>query len=166
MRQSADLLQFSAASRVARVRIRDNPMNIKKILLAGVAINFASFVVGGGSYFLFGWIFTLEPANIWKWTPAMGLNISVSWPVLLFLNIVFAVVFAWVFAALYGGIPGSGIRKGLMFGLFAWLIGVLPAITTLYLMTYIAPLALVYFTFQGLFEWLAYGAIIAAIYKE
>lgn len=141
-------------------------MNPKRIILAGVAINFISFIVGGGSYLLFGWVFGLEPTNIWKWTPAMGFDIPVNWPTLFLLNIILAMAFAWVFALLYKGIPGQGIRKGLVFGFFAWIIGVLPATTTLYLMTNIAPLALTYFTIQGLLEWLVYGAVIAAIYRE
>lgn len=141
-------------------------MNFRHIVFAGIAINFVSFIVGGGSYFLFGRVFELEPTSIWKWTPAMGLNIPVSWMTLFLLNIILAIIFAWVFAILYKGIPGQGVRKGLAFGFLAWLIGVLPAMTTLYLVTNIAPLALVYFTVQGLFEWLVYGAVIAAIYRE
>lgn len=49
-------------------------INITKALLAGLAIFFISFLVGGGSYFLFGWVFYLEPNAIWKWTPAQGFN--------------------------------------------------------------------------------------------
>lgn len=140
-------------------------INFKLVILAGIAINFASFPVGGGSYFLFDWVFKLEPASVWKWTPAMGFNIPVSWPFLFLMNIVLAIAFAWIFAALYKGIPGKGIQKGFMFGLFAWLIGVIPPMVALYLMTHIAPVALVYFTAQGLFEWLVYGMIISVIYK-
>lgn len=141
-------------------------INFAKVIWAGVAINFLSFIVGGGSYLLFGGVFKLPPIDIWKWTPTMGFNIPVSWPVLLLLNIVLALVFAWVFAVLYKGIPGEGVRKGLNFGLLAWLIGVLPPMTTLFLMTNIAPLALLYFTIQGLVEWVVYGAVIAVIYRE
>jgi hypothetical protein len=141
-------------------------INLKRVLLAGIAINFVSFLVGGGSYFLFGWVFTLEPTSVWKWTPAMGLNIPVNWLSLFLMNIILAIVFAWVFATLYKGIPGEGVQKGFMFGLFAWLIGIVPSTVTLYLMTYIAPVALLYFTVQGLFEWLVYGTVISAIYKE
>lgn len=141
-------------------------INYKRIILAGIAINFVSFLIGGGSYLLFGWVFKLEPTSVWKWTPAMGFNIPVSWPILFLMNIVLAVVFAWVFAVLYQGIPGKGVQKGFMFGLLAWLIGVIPPMVTLYLMTRIAPAALLYFTIQGLFEWLVYGMIIAVIYKE
>lgn len=141
-------------------------INFKKVLLAGIAINFVSFLVGGGSYLLFKGVFDLEPTSVWKWTPAMGLNIPVSWWVLLLMNIILAIVFAWVFAVLYKGIPGKGIRKGLIFGILAWLIGVVPPMTTLYLMTRIATGALLYFTFQGLFEWLVYGLVISLIYRE
>lgn len=141
-------------------------INFKRVLLAGIAINFISFIVGGGSYFLFGGVFELEPRNIWKWTPAMGFNIPVSWPTLFLLNIILAIVFAWVFAVLYKGIPGRGIRKGLIFGIIVWIVGPIPALGTLYLMTNIANGALIYFTIQSLFEWLAYGTVISAIYKE
>ncbi|MBI5037640.1 MAG: hypothetical protein HZC01_02975 [Candidatus Kerfeldbacteria bacterium] len=141
-------------------------INYRRVIGAGLAINFLSFIIGGGSYLLFGDIFRLAPTDVWKWTPAMGLDIPVSWPILLLMNITLALVFAWVFAILYSGIPGQGVRKGLVFGLFAWLIGVIPPMTTLYLMTNIATGALLYFTVQGLVEWLAYGATIAAIYRE
>lgn len=140
-------------------------MNYKRIFWAGIAINFASFPVGGGSYFLFRNIFTLEPTFVWKWTPAMGTSIPVSWPILLILNIVLAFVFAGVYAALEKGLPGRGVQKGIFFGLIAWLIGVIPPMLTLYLMTVIAPGALWYFTFQGLVEWLVYGVIISAVYR-
>jgi uncharacterized membrane protein YagU involved in acid resistance len=141
-------------------------INFKRVLLAGIAINFVSFLIGGGSYLIFGWVFKLEPTSVWKWTPTMGFNIPVSWLSLFLMNIVLAIVFALVFALLYKGIPGQGLWKGLIFGLFAWLIGVVPPMTTLYLMTNIASVALLYFTIQGLFEWLIYGLVIAAIYKE
>lgn len=141
-------------------------INFSRVIWAGVAINFVSFIVGGGSYFLFGGVFNLEPTNIWKWTPAMGFNIPVSWPILFLMNIVLAIAFAWVFALLYKGIPGKGVRKGVNFGLLAWLIGVIPPMTTLFLMTNMAFLAIIYFTIQGLVEWVVYGSVIAAIYKE
>lgn len=141
-------------------------INYSRVILAGIALNFVSFLIGGGSYLLFGNVFKLEPTSVWKWTPAMGLDIPVSWPALLLMNITLAVVFAWVFALLYRGVPGTGIRKGIIFGLLAWLIGVIPPMTTLYLMTRIAPGALLYFTIQGLFEWLVYGLVMSVIYRE
>lgn len=141
-------------------------LNIKKIFLAGIAINFISFLIGGGSYLLFGRIFELEPISIWKWTPDMGFNIPVGWPTLLLLNIILAVLFALAFALLYKGIPGKGIQKGLFFGIIVWVVGPVPALITMYLLINIAQGALLYFFIQSLFEWLVYGMVISAIYKE
>ncbi len=141
-------------------------LNISRILLAGIAINFISFLVGGGSYFLFGWVFEFEPTNIWKWTPAMGSNIPISWWTLLLVNIILAIIFAFIYAILHGSIPGKGIQKGLIFGLIIWIVGPIPALITMYLMMNIAIGSLLYFTIQSLVEWLVYGITIAAIYKN
>ena len=81
-------------------------------------------------------------------------------------NTLLAVVVALVYAVLFEGIPGRGVRKGLAFGLVVWLVGVLPATFTMYILVNISGWAVLYFTLQGLAEYLAYGAIIAAIYGE
>lgn len=142
-------------------------INATKVLLSGLAICFISFLIGGGSYFLFGRVFELEPINIWKWTPAQGFNMPVQWWIILFLlNIVLAVIFAFVFALIGKGLPGKGIQKGLSFGLIIWIVGPIPALVTMYLMMNIANGALIYFTFQSLFEWLIYGWVISLIYKD
>lgn len=140
-------------------------LDYKRIILAGLAIFFISFFIGGGSYFLFGKVFQLEPTNIWKWTPAQGFNMSVQWWVILFLlNIVLAIIFAFVFALIEKGLPGKGIQKGLGFGIIVWIVGPIPALVTMYLMMNIATGALAYFTLQSLFEWLVYGTVISLIH--
>jgi len=141
-------------------------VNLTKALLAGLAIFFISFLVGGGSYFLFGWVFNLEPSAIWKWTPAQGLDMPTEWWVILFiLNIILAVVFAFIYALIEKGLPGKEIQKGLGFGIIVWIVGPIPALVTMYLMMNIATGALIYFILQSLFEWLIYGAVISLIYK-
>ncbi len=141
-------------------------INITKVLFAGCAIFFISFLVGGGSYFLFGRIFNLEPTAIWKWTPAQGFNMPTGWWAILFLlNIILAIVFAFIYALIEKGLPGKGIQKGLGFGIIVWIVGPIPALVTMYLMMNIAAGALIYFAFQSLFEWLIYGAVISLIYK-
>lgn len=141
-------------------------MNLKKIILAGVVINILSFLIGGGSYFLFGRIFELEPTSIWKWTPTQGFNMPAQWWLILFLlNIVLAVIFAFVFALIEKGLPGKGIQKGLGFGIIVWIVGPIPSLITMYLMMNIATGALIYFALQSLFEWLVYGMVISLVYK-
>ena len=141
-------------------------INYKRVVAAGIAINFISFLVGGGGYLLFKQVFELEPAYIWKWTPAMGLEIPINWLTLLLLNIILAIVFALIYAIISKGIPGQGIQKGLIFGIIVWIVGPIPALLTMYLMINIATGALIYFALQSLFEWLVYGLVISAIYKE
>jgi len=141
-------------------------INKTKVLLAGIAIFFISFLIGGGSYFLFGRVFVLEPISIWKWTPAQGFNMPAQWWVVLFvLNIVLAIIFAFVFALIEKGLPGKGIQKGLGFGVIVWIVGPIPTLVTMYLMMNIATGALIYFILQSLFEWLVYGTVISLIYK-
>jgi len=141
-------------------------INITKVLFAGTAIFFISFLVGGGSYFIFSGVFDLEPRAIWKWTPSQGFDMSAEWwIILLLLNIILAVVFAFIYALIEKGLPGKGIQKGLGFGMIVWIVGPIPALVTMYLMMNIATGALIYFTLQSLFEWLIYGAVISLIYK-
>ncbi len=142
-------------------------INIKKVLIAGIIVNLASFIVGGGSYHLFGWVFHLEPQNIWKWKPGETINMPLYWWIFLILgNTVLAIVVALVYAILYKGIPGRGIKKGLVFGFLTWLIGVLIPMFSMYILLKIATGTIIYFTLQGLFEYLLYGVIISAIYTE
>jgi|Deesub1362A_J573_1020465.scaffolds.fasta_scaffold09780_3 hypothetical protein len=143
-------------------------MNIKKILIAGIVINFVSFIIGGGSYHLFSWIFLLEPKDIWKWDPGTPLtSMPISWLIFLLIgNLTLAIIVALVYAILYQGIPGQGIKKGLMFGFLMWLVGVLAPMFSMYILLKVASEVVIYFTLQGLCEYLIYGAIISIIYKE
>jgi hypothetical protein len=138
-----------------------------RAVLAGLSANLASFLVGGGGYLLFGWVFKLEPVFIWRWTPEKFAEMSVGWWVYLIVgNTLLAVVLALAYAVLYYGIPGQGIRKGFAFGLIVWLIGVVPATWTLNVLTVVNGWAILYFTTQAIVEYQVYGAIIAVVYGE
>lgn len=143
-------------------------MNIKRVLIAGIVMNIVSFVFGGGSYYFFSWIFQLEPQEIWKWTPDTSLSsMPISWLIFLIVgNTILAILYALAYAIFYKGIPGEGIKKGLVFGLVLWPIGVLAPMFSMYVMLNIARGAVIYFSLQGLVECLVYGIVIASIYKE
>jgi hypothetical protein len=136
-----------------------------RAVVAGLIANIVSFVVGGGGYHLFEWVFTLEPQGVWKWIPGSTAEMSVGWWVLLIGgNTLLAIVYALVYAVLYHGIPGTGLRKGMAFGLIVWLVGVVPAIFTMYILVNIHPGALLYFLTQALVEHVVYGAAVALVY--
>jgi hypothetical protein len=131
-----------------------------------LAVNLASIVVGGSGYHLFGWVFRLEPADVWRWTPERTLDMPWTW--MLFLgagNTVLAVVVAFVYAWLYEGLPGQGWQRGLVFGTAIWAAGLLPAAFTVYALVRIAAGAALYFTLQGLLECWVYGLLLGAIYR-
>jgi hypothetical protein len=143
-------------------------MNAKKVILAGLVVDILSFVVAVPSYHLFGSVFELEPASIWKWTPQMPLgSISAGWLIFIVtVNTALAIFFAFLYALLFRAIPGTGIRKGLMFALLLYPVGVLVPVFSIYVLVNIAAGAAVYFTLQGLVEFLIYGAAVALVYKE
>ncbi|MHC5049419.1 MAG: DUF6789 family protein [Planctomycetota bacterium] len=136
-----------------------------RAVVAGLVANVLSFIVGGGGYHLFGGVFQLEPQGVWKWTPEMNAEMSVGWWIFLIGgNTVAAIVFALVYALLFHGIPGKGLFKGMVFGVIVWLIGVVPAIFTMYILVNIHPTALLYFLTQSLVEYLVYGPAVALVY--
>ncbi len=138
-----------------------------RAIVAGLAANLASFIIGGGGYLLFGWVFRLEPTSIWRWTPDRMWEMSVNWWLYLIVgNTALALLVALGYAVLFDGIPGRGWRKGLAFGLIFWLIAVLPGAFTVHVLTVTNEWTILYFTVQALIEVLTYGVIIAAIYGQ
>jgi hypothetical protein len=142
-------------------------VKLGRAAVAGLVANVLSFIVGGGGYQLFGWVFELEPRGVWKWSPEKTAEMSFGWwAFLIGGNTLLAIVYALVYAVLYHGIPGTGFRKGLVFGLIVWLVGVVPAIFTMYVLVNIHGGALLYFLTQSLVEHLVYGAAVALIYGK
>lgn len=145
-------------------------LNYKRIIIAGLAINIISFLIFPlfFSTSLFGWVFNLEPTNIWKWTPQISLaSMPINWLIFLFLvNTALAMFIAFLYAVLFKAIPGTGIKKGLVFGLLMYPMSVLIPMFSWYVMMNIAGQAVFYFTLEQLIEILVYGAVIGLIYKE
>lgn len=143
-------------------------MNIKKAIITGLVINILSFFVATPSYKLFSFIFQLEPKNIWRWRPDIPLSsMPMSWWLLLIIgNTILAFLVVLAYVVFYKGIPGQGVKKGLIFGMVLWPISVLVPMFSMYVMLNIAQGAIIYFSLQGLFEYLIYGTVISLIYKE
>ncbi len=140
----------------------------RRAIVAGFVANVASFVIGGGGYVLVGrLVFPLEPASIWRWTPARMFDLSAGWWVYLVIgNTLLAVAVAVGYAMLRPALPGRGIAKGMWYGLFVYVVGVLPSVFTIHVLTVMNGWAVLYFTIQSFFEHQAYGAIVAAVYGE
>lgn len=145
-------------------------MNIKKIIVAGLFIDVISFLIFPlfFSNSLFGWVFRLEPTNIWKWTPQVSFTSMPTSYLTFFIlaNTVLAIFIAFLYAILYKSIPSTGIKKGLMFGLLMFPMSVLIPMFSMWAMFRIAGMTILLFTLEQLIEILIYGAVIGIIYKE
>lgn len=129
-------------------------MNFKKIILAGLVIDLISFLIFPlfFSNSLFGWVFQLEPTNIWKWTPQL-LFVSMPTSYLLFFiltNTLLAIFIAFLYAVLYKAIPGIGIKKGLIFGLLMSPMSVLVPMFSIWAMFRVPDIAVFLFTIEQL----------------
>lgn len=135
-------------------------MRIGKLLLAALAVSVFHFVFGALTCgWLFTWVYTLEPVNVWRHMdgpPGIVFNL-----VTFLLNVIFVAIYV----LLKKGIPGkTKVVKGIVFGLCVWALGILPGMfATAYFMT-VAQTVVIYWTIAGLIETPLRGLIAAAVY--
>ncbi|UCD15493.1 MAG: hypothetical protein JSV34_00125 [Candidatus Omnitrophota bacterium] len=132
-----------------------------KIVLAtvvvGVLANVWAWLTCG---WLFNWVYSLMPTEVWKpveQMPLMLMNVA---------NFIAAFLLVLVYAIIYKGIPGKGAVRGLLFGLFLWLACSLPGNFMLGLFTVINPTVIGYWIISFLVFGLLEGAVIALIYGD
>jgi hypothetical protein len=127
-------------------------MKISKILVAALAVSlfgaiFAGVTCGG----VFNWVYKLEPTNVWKpMVGPPGLNFYIG-------EFLFSVIFVVVYALL---------RKGLVFGLCVWAVGILPGMFATYFFMTVATGVVIYWTVLGLVATPIKGLIVAVLYGE
>jgi hypothetical protein len=137
-------------------------MKLGKILLGGVAVMVFKMGVGrvtcGG---FFGWVYKLEPINVWKpMEGAPGVKFLVG-------SLVLSVVFAAVYALIQKGIPGGNkLVKGLVYGLCIWAVGMLPGMLATAAFMTVARTVVIYWTVLGLVQLPLEGLIVSALYGE
>lgn len=137
-------------------------MNIKKLILAIIAVVVFNFLVGmftcGG---VFSWVYKLEPTNVWR--PMT----SVSLPIMLAGMLLVDTLFVWVYALINKGVPGHNrFVKGLLYGLLVVLVGLIPGMIATYTYMTVATTVVIYWTIWGLIVSPLKGLITSAIYGE
>lgn len=137
-------------------------MNIKKIILAIIAVVVFNFLVGMATCgSTFSWVYKLEPTNVWK--PMT----SISMPLMIGVMAIIDSLFVIVYALINKGIPGANrFVKGLIYGILVVLVGLLPGMIQTYLYMTVATTVVVYWTVWGLIVSPLKGLIAAAIYGE
>ncbi|MFA5270939.1 MAG: hypothetical protein WC412_01195 [Candidatus Omnitrophota bacterium] len=137
-------------------------MKIGRVLIAGIAVTIFNAIVGmitcGG---IFGWVYKLEPTNVWKPMDAgPGVIFMIG-------SLILSILLSFVYALIQKGIPGGNrFIKGIIFGLCVWAVGMLPGMFATYAFMTVATTVVVYWTILGLIKMPLEGMIISAIYGE
>jgi len=137
-------------------------MKIGKVLVAAVVISVVNMILGmvtcGG---IFSWVYKLEPINVWKpMQNGPGLTFIAG-------EFILTVLFILVYVMLKNGIPAkSKFAKGVVYGLFVWVAGVLPGMLATYSFMTVATTVVVYWTIQSLIFLPIKGILAATIYGD
>lgn len=139
-------------------------MNLKRLILAAVVITAFNVLVGGltcGS--TFSWIYKLEPTNVWKSMATENFSLPIAAISTFFIDLLFVIVYAII----NKGVPGKNrYIKGGLYGLFVWMVGLVPSMISTYLYMTVATTVVIYGTILGLIVSPLKGLIAAAIYGE
>lgn len=137
-------------------------MNIKKIILAVVVVALFNVLVGmvtcGG---VFNWVYKLEPTNVWK--PMENFSLPLMIASTFFIDLIFVLVYVLINKGILGK---NKYVKGLLYGLFVWMVGLVPGMISTYLFMTVSTTVIIYWTIWGLIVSPLKGLIAAAIYGE
>lgn len=137
-------------------------MNFKRLILAVIVVALFHFMVGGLTCgCIFSWVYKIEPINVWK--PMENFPFMLVLATTFFIDLLFVLVYAII----NKGVPGKNrYAKGLLYGLFVWMVGLVPGLISTYLFMTVATTVVIYWTIWGLIVSPLKGLITAAIYGE
>ncbi|MBN1553866.1 MAG: hypothetical protein JXA11_03920 [Phycisphaerae bacterium] len=132
-----------------------------RIILAGIgAMVFDVVIAGLTCGWLFNWVYTLEPTNVWR-----PLQAPPMW--FYAVSLVLTILMAAMYAMICKGVPGKNrLVRGLLFGLLVWIVGTLPGMLATFAFMTVATTVVVYWTITGLVILPIKGLIIAVIYGK
>lgn len=132
------------------------------ILISGLIVNAAAISL----YLLFHGLYSLGSGNVIYRPSMFSFNIvGASFATSIAINFTNIAIFVLEYAILYRAIPKEGIRKGIIFGIFVWIIGVVIPLSRVYLTANITVPVFIYWMGLDLVSYLLMGAVTGAIYK-
>lgn len=137
-------------------------MNIKRILLAAVAVTVLGIIIGGATCgSTFSWVYQLEPVSVWR--PLE----TICWAKMYGGLFVLEIVLAYIYDLLKTAVPGKNkVIRGAVFGAMVWAVGMLPGMLSTYIFMTVATTVVVYWTISGFFISVLKGIVIAAIIEK
>ena len=138
-------------------------MNIKRIALSTLVIWVFSSVWGMLTCgWLFTWVYQIPPTTIWK-TPVQMMqtgNMAGMYAV----GLLLALAFVLVYAILYKGLPYKGVKKGITYGLLAYLLSM--GFITMPFYSIVAWQVVIYWIANFLASSIIMGALVGWVYKK
>ncbi|MFA6304950.1 MAG: hypothetical protein WCV73_00480 [Patescibacteria group bacterium] len=136
-----------------------NKNNQGKIFQIGILVGVLLFVLSSLEGWLSGSLYAASDPALWK---DMAGN---WWLYNLVFNLIVGLILTLVFGVFYAGLPDTGAVRGLQYGFWIWIVGVVPGLL-LTLLTMAVPEELVVsWLIGGLFNYLLAGLIIGSMYQ-
>ena len=142
--------------------------HLKKFLFAVPLVFIASTLVPFVTFNFFEFSFALEPANFWRFTPATPIeSVPINWIVATIVaNSIIAFFAVLAYYVFHRAISGSWLRKGLIFGSLAVILGVFVPVWSMYTITNLHPIAAPCWALDGAFEYMLYSLLIAYVWRD
>jgi len=134
---------------------------IMAIIVSGIAVNISSSLM----YHFFHSVYSIGTGSVMYRPYMFSLNTEGA-SLLGGLNFINCVIFVIGYAILYNAIPSKGIKKGLIFSLFIWLLGIVVPVLRVYMAVSMALPVFIYWLTIDLVGYLVMGVITGAIYKD
>ncbi|MCX6785475.1 MAG: hypothetical protein NTZ18_01320 [Candidatus Komeilibacteria bacterium] len=133
--------------------------NQGKIFQIGILSGIILFILNSLEGWLSSGLYAASDPALWK---TMAGN---WWVYNLVFNLIVGLLLALVFAIFYRGLPDQGVGRGLQFGFWIWLVGMVPGLLMTILTMAVPEELVVLWLVTGLFNYLAVGIMIGLMYQ-
>lgn len=133
--------------------------NQGKIFQIGMLTGVITLVLSGLEGWLASGLYASSDPALWK-------DMSGNWWVYnLVFNLLVGLILTLVYSVFYKALPDSGAIRGLQYGFWIWIIGVVPGLLMTLLSIAVPEELVVVWLISGLFNYLISGLVIGAMYQ-
>ena len=133
--------------------------NQGKIFQIGILVGIILFVLSSVENYLTGGIYTSSDPALWR------VMAGDWWVYMLVFNLIVGLLFVLVYGIFYSSIPDKNAARGLQYGFWIWLIGMVPGLLLTMLMMAVPEELVVVWLVTGLFNYLLAGLLTGSMYR-
>jgi len=127
---------------------------MKKVIIGGILAGLAMVAIVFVIHPLTLDLIAMSPSVMWK--PASPVLLAVYYFVVGF-------ILAYAYSVLKNSVPGSGIKKGVIFGLLVFLLGMIPGLGITWITMNIRNKLIFMWLIMGILEYIAAGTVIQIV---